>query len=134
MTGSFDADAIDIELKRKITAKEARELTEKDNDFLRGKGRVFEWKAGDSTERFPNRESLEEAAIKWFNKHGRQNDVLLAASHADPCRVLGGPVWFCRAAKALYEQAEQNNGWEGNEKRMQKICDEWDALIGRKKK
>lgn len=45
-----------------------------------------------------------------------------------PQLILDGPIEAMEAINELYQRAEENNGWEGDEDEMKAICDEWQAI------
>lgn len=121
-----------MELERLLSAKEARELTEKDNNGLI-QSKLFRYRAGQMTFRFNNKDEVETFALKWFRQNALPDDVLFSESdgYCNPCAVLAGPSWFRREASTLYAEAEANNFWKGDQQKMREISDRWDCLVKR---
>jgi len=113
-----------IELAGELTAEQAEALNEKD-------GIKNFHKAGNRTTRFLSRSSVQHEAERVWLQHF-PNAVLLIegrAACADPQQILIGPPSMKEKLNDLVERAQKIGYWDRDERAMQKIADEWDAII-----
>jgi len=111
------------QIQHKLTAYEARELSEPD----------FKYKKGDTTTRFFSREQLLEKAKKEFKVKFPDRKVLLVgeSSTLDPQEMLVGPTMLKAKANELHCKFELLGGWDKpeNEKKAEKIFKDWEKLM-----
>lgn len=109
------------QLRHKLTAREAKALNKKD-----GVGGAYS--AGCMTERFDSVEDVHQAAIEEFKQipHAK---VLMCGRHAvlEPQMVLIGPEDYKVRVNQLAARCKKLD-WNRDERKLQKICDEFDAL------
>lgn len=93
-----------VEVSRKMTAKEARVLSKKDD---------FEWKAGSELSRFDTKDDVRETAKKIYRKEFPSAIVLLEGNPAyvKPKRVLDGSVELILLSAELLRKFEAIGGW-----------------------
>jgi len=78
---SYNGEGLDkVELKRKLTAKDAVALNKKDSSITSHS----RWKAGEEVGRFDTREQVKVAALKAFAERFNSDDILLMG------RYVGG--------------------------------------------
>jgi len=113
-----------IELKKALTREDARLLNKKDSTY----GRL--WKEGELTKRFNTEEEIIKIAKKEWKKHFPQAKVLIEGRSGilEPQLIIVAPADYKRKCNILFQKVEANNGWEGDEKVMQAIEDEWKEL------
>lgn len=89
------------------------------------------YRVGDTSERFPSREMAYNTAVKIWKTEFPNAKILICDNpcYADPVRILEGPSPLKEQANALYDAAEAAGFWEGDKKKMEEICDKWDALV-----
>ena len=112
-----------IELKRTLTAAEAKTLSKKD-------GVKCAYKAGSRSTRFLSRNSVQKEAEREWLRHFPLAVLLIAgrAACADPQQVLIGPPEMKARLNALVKRAQEIGYWDRDENAMQEIADEWDAI------
>jgi len=122
-----------IEIESKLTRNEVRILNK--NERLK----MHIYKQGELSERFSNRTKLITTAKKTFQELlkplGYKILFLSDIGVCDPRLILEGPRIVKQKCNELCEQFESYNGWgcsKEEETEVQKICDEWDKLLGRK--
>jgi len=113
------------EVKRPLTAKEARHLNKKDR-HLRAK-----YKPGDLTYRFNTKAEVVAAATDWY----RENCPGCFLFQCDPANRSASPLLTWAAnfkhadrVNALAAEWQRIGGYEGNEKRADAIDKEWQRL------
>jgi hypothetical protein len=112
-----------------------RILTQAQADVTNKKDRMCShldsWKAGDVTHRMDSEEEVVQYAKEKWKELFPDAVALLRGSHcvADPQEMIDGPPELMKKANKLWKQGEKNDGWEGDQKKMQKICDAWEALF-----
>jgi hypothetical protein len=122
---SDESGGEDIEVRHKLTAKQASALNRYDS--------ARTYKAGGMDYRFDTIEEVEVWALKLFKEEFK--DSLLykgtfASASAQP--LLSWPKWFDKQAKRmnkLAEERERIGGYEKNPKRTTVIDDEWWDLL-----
>ena len=110
-----------IQLKKEISAAEALSLS-----------RDWHWEKGDTTERFRMKGELRALAIRTWRDHF-PDAVMLVEGYVwrvEPQPVLDGPTEMKKRINILAAEAEKVDYWN-DEVAMQRICDEWDAIMGR---
>jgi hypothetical protein len=109
-----------VEVKYVLSEADVRKLREED----------FKYKAGDTSGRFFDRNYLIEQAKQLFVQRFPDCEILFEGDPTtlDPQPVLIGPDDFVKRANDLVAKAEANDWWEGDEKKMKKICNEWEKL------
>lgn len=114
-----------IELTRVITAQEAETLNKK------SKGETYD--AGEMTNKWSSRVSVRVEAIRVYGQSFPLAVLLIEGRIAcrDPQHVLIGPPGVQEKLNALVEQAQMIGFWDytRHENTMQRIADEWDAII-----
>lgn len=128
-----------IELERVLTSKSAAELSIKDDPHDEYK-HLFHWRAGQKTTRFDTKESIKRIAKRVMHERFPCATILLVgnSAHIEPMQVLVGPDELKSEAKRLLREYNKI-GWvqkgyffySRNEKKMDKISDEWEKLIAR---
>lgn len=126
----FGKESIEVEFI--LTKNEATKMNmDRDADIY---GRYH---AGEESTAFTNEKKLIKEAIKLFKKDPHGYDVLLKGNHCtvDPQEIIAGPKDVMVKANIIYEAFESYNGWgckEGDNKKVQAICDKWDIVLGGK--
>lgn len=114
------------EIEYGMSADQAKIFDDKDQWSI-------QYKEGDATGRFFSKEAAEQAAIVAFQSvcEAPSKDLLLKGmwSAMDPSRPLAGNTELVTACERLFLAAQECGFWEGDEKAMAKICEEWDALM-----
>ena len=119
--GKLVCDGQRIQLKKELSRAEALFLS-----------RDWHWEKGDTTERFCMKGELKDLAIRTWRDHFPDAIMLIEgrAWLVEPQHVLDGPAEIKRRINALAAEAEKVDYWD-DEVAMQRICDEWDAIMGR---
>ena len=113
-------------LRRVLTAKTAKILndqrgcTEEENRYAR-------FHAGESTECFDSETHVRLAALRKWKKEFPDAVFLLEGQSAvcDPQKCLAGPKDLKKTINAFYLASEKTGGYEGDEKEMSRITDEY---------
>lgn len=116
----------EVQIEHTLTKAEAKQLT---RDDRRDGERPFVWSAGDTSNRFITEEAVIARAIEVATELGVTHLFLGSSCTCDPQKMLIGPEPIKTALNRLWERAEANDGWEGDEKTMKTICAEWEELI-----
>lgn len=119
--GSLNCRDKRIELKQKVTEKNVLSLSMRD----------FKYEIGTMTERFECEEDVRVIARRQWRKFFPDAVLLLEGSAAcgDPQRCLVGPVDLKKEINRLKKAGEKVGGYEGDEKGMTKISDEYMNLL-----
>lgn len=124
---------ISIELKRKLSAKEAKALTEKD----RGD---YDWyksthKAGELSDRFDSIEQVRAFAVKHYKKLVPGAKVLIVGQWGvcDPQECLDGPAELKLSINNHFQLFERCGGYEGNEKEATFLYKSFQKLLKKNK-
>jgi len=127
--GSYGEDEKKVDIEKPMTSSEAKYINEKDEHILFGS----RYKKGDPTGRFNSPDEIRKIALKEWKKHFPKAQILTEGSHAvcDPQKVLDAPKTIKPVLDRLYEKAKAIGGYEGNEREMMKISDEWDIFMTR---
>jgi hypothetical protein len=113
------------DVKHVLNAATARRLNK--DDRHRGDGPTY--RAGQETQRFTTKGSCHAAGITLAKSLGCKWLFEGSSAVCDPQHVIYGPdEAVVTQLNALWQEAEANDGWDGNNKTMQSICDRWDAL------
>lgn len=119
---------VNIELERPIGQEEAKALNQKDY----GKDAYLcMWDEGDTTIRFNTVQELHTFAKKGFKENFPNGKVLIEGrSYAlDPELILVAPAELKRKANTILKAVEKCGRWEGDEKLMEKLSNEWENLL-----
>ena len=112
-----------VELKHKLTQKEADALTTKDRvDSSCG------YEKGYLSERFDTEKQIIRLALKTYKIHFPKANILIrgSATYAEPQPCLDGPKKIKNRINQLYKLAVKLGWWDGgNEARVDKICNEY---------
>lgn len=117
----------EVELKHRITAKEAKELNYVDSG-------LSYW-AGELSSRFPNEETARKAGIKDWRKHFPKGIVLIEGDpvYLDPSPILRGRV---KSLRVIVNKWRELGGfdrysyiWERHKKKANDLCKSWDKLL-----
>ncbi len=114
-----------VDLTKKLSDRECFYLNKKDS--LSG---IIRWKAGQTTKRFNTEADLERLAIKIWKKKYPKYDALLEgrSSILDPQKPLDArKKVVLNKLRKFWIDAEATGGYEGDEKAMDKISDEYMA-------
>ncbi len=116
-----------VDLQDKLTEAGAKRFNKAERDSL------YKYKAGDETDRFSDEEKLIKSAIELFKKDDHGYEILLKGdnSYCDPKKVLAGSPEIMVEANKLFDQYEENGGWDCiNKQKIERICEQWDLLVG----
>lgn len=121
-----------IDLERKLTHKEATELTEKDFPNKDTRGWLF-YKPGTLTTRFDSRAQLIRVAKQVMKKEFPNCTVMLEGDWGNPSRAIVGPDWFVKEANKLYRKADRLGFYNkrSNKHIMDEIYKQWHNLLER---
>lgn len=111
-------------MSKVMTAKDAVHFNKAD-------GFGSAWKKGMKTERFLTEGTVIDLAIETYQDHFPNAGLLIKGdpAYAEPMPILDGPDDVRAKASTLIKRSEKNNWWDGDDKTMLTICDEWDALL-----
>ena len=117
-----------VQLKTTLSKAEARRMNKSDFENY---GTPSHWKPGMETEGWNSKLTLIRAARRVWKEHFPQAVVLFQGNPAlaDPMITLAGPDKFVSVARRLHRQAVETDYWNSNRIPMQKIADQWDALM-----
>jgi len=123
--GSLNSRSKTIELKYILTDKTAELLSKKD----------YCYKAGMKTERFSSEKDIRRVARREWKKNFPDSIVLLEGSSScvDPQKCLNGSKELKGEINRLWRMGEKIGGYEGDEKEMTKISDEYMNLLKKNK-
>lgn len=115
-----------VEVKHKLSAKQAAALNKKDGSKWGGRHRP-----GEESGRFDTRAQIERKASAMFREGFPQAIVLNTGSGcvANAQRVLVGPDWFKDKANKMYARHEEVGGYEGDEKTCKKLLHAYRKLL-----
>lgn len=112
-----------IEVRHKITTREAKALNEKD--------RVTSYKKGFKSGRFEEERHLIETAIEAAKENGL--DILIRGntSSCDPALILHGPEPLMSELNVIQARCEEIGYWDHREHKaeMERLADEWEAKL-----
>lgn len=112
------------ELSHVLTAAEACALTESDvND-------APPYETGDTSCRFLSEDRLKKAALAIYKDTFPNATILVYGEKCvcDPQLLLDGPPELMAAVNELYDEAERNDWWEGDEEIMEGIYNRFSAI------
>ena len=114
----------EIELKRKLSLKEAKLLDKKDD--------CHTWQILRETERFNSTNDIQKLAIKTYKKLFPSAEILIEgrSSVAEPQPILAGNLKLKKEINKLNKRANEIGRWD-NKKEMQKIWTKWNNLMGK---
>jgi hypothetical protein len=113
---------IEKKVYHNLTLSEAERLNRRNPDER--------WEAGEEVGYFFDRDRAVEGAVAAY-KGLFPGAVLLVEGEIgtyQPQLILDGPPKVMEAINDLYRQAEDNDGWEGDEEAMRLICEAWEAI------
>lgn len=114
-----------IELRRKLSAKDAAEMNRKWSS-----GNIF--RRGSMCKSFDSEQDIIKLAVTTFKKHFKGASVLVLGHSctADPQKVLIGPREFKSKVNAWYRRTERIGGYDGGHyQEMSKISDDFWAYF-----
>ena len=128
----IDDDArTEFEAERTLTAAEAKALNRVEQR-REGGGDFYRYKAGDDTNRFLDRESAAACAIDVAKRRGIEWLFLGDCGVLDPQELLygggDGVVDVVGPLNEIWKEFEAQDGWNGDEKIVQEICDRWESI------
>lgn len=130
-------DEVDINVEHKLTARSAAKLN---RDERRQGAFKTSYKAGQTSTRFEEREEAIRTGVAIFEREllPKGADLLLLGSRVvcDPLPVIAfrpGLADLAARLNEISEAADKNDRWEGDEARMQQLCDSWDSLMDKPK-
>lgn len=120
-----------VELYTKLTAEEAEKMNKKDSSLLP----AAQYKEGEQTSRFTDKNLLIVEAIKEFAKNSHGYEILIEGESAvcDPQRMLVGPEEMMEKANSIWEEFESFDGWncrKEQEPLVEEICKRWEEVVG----
>jgi len=94
-----------------------------------------EYKAGEESGRFYNKNKLIKAAITLFNEdsHGYEALLLGESPVCDPMLMLIGPIKAMEKANRLHKEFEEYDGWNADRNHwpvLEAISEKWESLVG----
>ena len=94
-----------VEIKKAMTAREARELSKRDS---------FHYRSGSTTERFADKDELIQLAVKTYKEHFPAAKVLLLGNpvSAEPQRVLDAPPRIFKKGNKMFAEIDSMK-WTG---------------------
>jgi hypothetical protein len=109
-----------VELRRPLTAEDARALNIKDG-----------WdghKAGQMTQRWNTRDALHAEAVRVWKDHFTNGILLIVGDDTNPRQVLAGPSEWKDKLNELWREFESIGGWSGDDTaRARELCGEWNG-------
>lgn len=132
-SGSIDFRGDNLDLRRKLTGREAARLNKQERE--QGAFSPM-WKAGDTSSRFDDKESALKAARAIFENDLRPRGAKLMIECAmyilDPRPVVAYAHDIAEVATELQkvsDEFERIGGWDGSEREAQRLADRWDELL-----
>lgn len=124
-----DANRTSVNMSRVLSAKDAEELNETDED------EHFKWGEGDESSRFMSDRSIIDAALATWKEHFPEGRLLIMGDRGtlDPQLILDGPAELMEVANEIYEEFETYHGWDCDEEDVpivQELTNRWRKLIG----
>jgi len=116
------------ELNRFITSEEELKYLRKKEGFKRY--------PTEPTNKFNKPSEIIELAKQTFKNHSPDADILLEGIYAvaSPQQILAGPKKIMIEGNKIFNESEEIGGFEGDEDRMEQLCDMWDKLMYKRKR
>jgi hypothetical protein len=126
-----DSDRVDRVVRHNLTQSEADRLNRRDGISRKELDIQTAWEAGEEVGYFFSRERAVRGAIAAYKELSPDAILLVEGniSTYEPQLILDGPPEARKALNELYERAEANDWWEGDEEAMQAIMDDWREIL-----
>lgn len=127
-------DHKEVEMKRTIEDQKEVDYLNKKDGATDG---FHRWNVGSETVRFSSTKAIEDKAVLIWRRHFPKHHALVVGmcAVADPRRPIDGKPGILKKLQSFWERAEATGGYEGDEKAMNKVHQEyWSWIIGKKRK
>jgi len=123
--GRIKIDKVEHEVEYTLTAAACRALNKDD----RARGDQITYRPGSTSTRFRSEAAMIKAAVAKAQELGITVLIRGYSYVLEPQIVVFGPEPFKTQMNKLYEDGEANNWWDGDRKTMERIEDDYQALM-----